>query len=43
MNPESEGLNNITVPVRTLNGGNLYALNLNSRSLSGSNTTIAGP
>lgn len=43
MNPESEGLNNITVPVRTLNGGNLYALNLNSQSLSASNTTIAGP
>lgn len=43
MNPEQEGQNSITPPVRTLNGGDIWALNLDSNSLSAAGTTIRGP
>lgn len=42
MNPESAGQQNISVPVRTLNRGNIQALNLTSESLY-NGTVIVGP
>lgn len=42
MNPESAGLNNIAVPNRTFNSGNILALTLNSFSLGGS-YVVRGP
>lgn len=43
MNPESAGLNNIAVPVRTFNAGNMDALRLNTATLGEANGAIAGP
>lgn len=40
---EQEGENALSIPVRTLNGANIYALNLNGNSLSSSNDTMRGP
>ena len=42
MHPESRGDNDVVADI-SLNGRNLYALNLNSQSLGSSNTTISGP
>ena len=42
MNPESAGLQNISVPIRTLNGGNIRALDITTSGLY-NGTVIVGP